>query len=65
MTCVISLLTQTHAAQVWNRDVAAAKNMLRCVLASARGRPRPPALQRQARPAAEPGQAEMADHERG
>ena len=37
------LLTKT---QVWNRDVSAAKNMLRCVLATAENHSRPVALRR-------------------
>jgi hypothetical protein len=32
--------------QVWNRDVSAAKNMLRCLLATAEMEPRPVALRR-------------------
>ena len=32
--------------QVWNRDVIAARNMLRCVLAAAQGDERPEALRR-------------------
>jgi hypothetical protein len=32
--------------QVWNRDVSAAKNMLRCLLATVEMEPRPVALRR-------------------
>jgi len=32
--------------QVWNRDISAAKNMLRCVMAKAEGHDRPEALRR-------------------
>jgi hypothetical protein len=33
-------------SQVWNRDVSAARNMLRCVMATARNQGRPDALRR-------------------
>lgn len=36
----------SDALQVWNRDVAAARNMLRVVLAAASQQPRPEALRR-------------------
>ena len=47
--------------QTWDRDVSAARNILRCLLARADGVDRPTALRRNKKPPRDPLQAELAE----
>ena len=58
---ISSISNRSHVLQVWDRDVAAAKNMMRCTIAVVTEQLRPESMRRQQTLPEDPVQAALAD----